>query len=175
MNEHRGDPLSSDDWNRIARRLWGDEALEGGHFYPSSSDEVVAVLNERIRELAARPCGGTVQDLQLELIRRSSYNAFDGPRVLEDLLQRRASWEAVLFDRLGVGVDLIKLRDLADDCWNVDTLYVLAKDERSARELAELEEPWAADVVMVHDAAHTARALGRSPMGSERLVTFWWD
>jgi hypothetical protein len=114
----------------------------------------------------------SVQDIQLELIRRSSFNSFNGPRVHRDLLARRALWKAVLIDRPRC---LIKLRDLADDCWNVDTLFVLARDENSARVLAELEEPWEADWVIVDGQQATKAALGSTVDRAERLVTFWWD
>lgn len=41
----------------------------------------------------------TVQELHLELIRRGSFNAFDGKRVVESLLAHRELWEAVVIDR----------------------------------------------------------------------------
>jgi hypothetical protein len=44
----------------------------------------------------------TVQDIQLELIRRTTFNTFDGERVCEILKRHRNLWRAVLFDRPGV-------------------------------------------------------------------------
>src|SRR5436305_1571424 len=41
----------------------------------------------------------TVQEIQLELIRRTRFNAFDGERVLASLLEHRDLWLAVLLDR----------------------------------------------------------------------------
>ena len=61
----------------------------------------------------------TVQDIHLELIRRSEHNAFHGDRVLADLLSHRQDWQAMLFDTYGLATDrglparLIKLRDMA--------------------------------------------------------------
>ncbi len=50
-----------------------------------------------------------VQDIQLELIRRSRYNAFDGRKVSNSLLRHRTHWLAVVLDRVGIShPDLIK-------------------------------------------------------------------
>lgn len=77
----------------------------------------------------------TVQDIQLELIRRTKFNTFDGEQVCELLARYRGHWRAVLLDRPGVPnykvpshlltSGLIKLRDLDDNIWNADTLFVL--------------------------------------------------
>jgi hypothetical protein len=67
----------------------------------------------------------SVQDIQLELLRRTSYNALDGERVCASLLRYRHLWLAALLDRPGgSGMSgLIKLRDLPENLWNADTLY----------------------------------------------------
>ncbi len=128
----------------------------------------------REAELAAQ----TIQDIQLELIRRSSFNDFDGPRVVSDLEEHRSLWTAALIDRES-GPELsglIKLRDLPGDAWNVDTLYVLARDEGAAQQLAELGELWRADRVEVMGGDATTRALGSGRSDApERIVSFWWD
>jgi hypothetical protein len=121
-----------------------------------------------------KPSAGALsaqQQLQLDLIRSSSFNLFDGDRVVRDLLERRDEWSAVLMDR----DDLIKLRDLPDGHWNVDTLYVLARDPYSAHALSELAEIWHADTVDVYGAERTDDELGGSPDDDCRVVAFWWD
>ena len=67
----------------------------------------------------------SVQEIQLELIRRHDYNAFDGAKIAASLRAHRSLWEAVLMDRLefldreGVSVSsLIKLRDLSGNFCN---------------------------------------------------------
>jgi len=45
----------------------------------------------------------SVQDIQLELIRRTSFNAMRGERVVASLLRHRDLWKAVLLDRQGPG------------------------------------------------------------------------
>ncbi len=121
----------------------------------------------------------TVQDIHLELIRRSRHNYFDGEQVFADLLAQRADWQAVLFDTNalagGGGLSgLIKLRDLTENIYNVDTLYILAVDEAAAQRLAAWAEPWLADTVDIHDRDETNRHLGGCDEDL-RLVTLWWD
>jgi hypothetical protein len=44
----------------------------------------------------------TVQEIQLELIRRTTFNAFDGERIHASLMKHRAYWQAALLDRPGL-------------------------------------------------------------------------
>jgi len=89
----------------------------------------------------------TVQDIHLELMRRSEHNAFHGTRVLAALLAHHQDWQAVLFDTYGLATDrglparLLKLRDMASDDYSQED---------------------------------TERALGTS-CASKRLVQMWWD
>jgi hypothetical protein len=121
----------------------------------------------------------TVQDIHLELIRRSEHNAFHGEMVLEDLLAYRQDWQAVLFDTYGLATDhglparLLKLRDMAANDYNADTLYILAVNAEAAQRLAALAESWGADP-HIYSQEETERALGTScPNGC--LVQMWWD
>lgn len=121
----------------------------------------------------------TVQDIHLELIRRSEHNAFHGDRVLADLLAHRQDWQAVLFDTYGLATDrglparLIKLRDMAANDYNADTLYILAVHEAAAHRLAALADAWGAEP-HIYSQAETEQALGT---GSAHvyLVQMWWD
>lgn len=155
---------------------------------PHDPLDQIARLTERVRELerelALRPPAGWtgtersrewVQAVQLELIRRTSFNMFDGERVHRDLVERRGEWSAVLLDRLPSRSDLIKLRDLPLGSWNADTLCVLARSLGDAHELEELgRDHWSADHVEVYGEEASAQALGTSrPEGT--VVTLWWD
>ena len=121
----------------------------------------------------------TVQDIHLELIRRSEHNAFHGERVLADLLAHRQDWQAVLFDTYGLATDrglparLLKLRDMASNSYNADTLYILAVHEEAAQRLVALAESWGADP-RVYSQEDTERALGTG-CTSGCLVQMWWD
>jgi hypothetical protein len=122
-------------------------------------------------EESPRLTEATVQEIQLELIRRHQHNYFEGEDVAEDLMAHREWWEAVLMD---TSARLIKLRDLEKNLWNVDTLYILATNEHSARRLAKLGERWSADSVTVYDEEETNWELGGG-IEEQRLVTVWWD
>ena len=85
----------------------------------------------------------SVQDIQLELLRRTSFNALDGEKVHATLLKHQDLWLAALLDKPGVPnysepghltiSGLIKLRDLADNTWNADTLFILTLDTSGGR------------------------------------------
>ncbi len=128
----------------------------------------------------------TVQDIQLELIRRTRFNSFDGEVVCALLTRYRDHWRAVLFDRPGIlnykersrvlTGGLIQLRDLGDNIWNVDTLFVLTHTPEQARELETAFEesgtgamPYVLDNM---DETDMALGTGREVYG---LLKVWWD
>jgi hypothetical protein len=71
---------------------------------------------------------------------------------------------------------LIKLRDLPQDFWNADTLFILTKDHAAARELARVieQEDWGGEVRVYEDQHEIDRALGTGRQGNG-LVSVWWD
>jgi hypothetical protein len=124
----------------------------------------------------------TVQEIQLELLRRTRFNALDGERIVTSLLARRDLWEAVMLDRLSLSrpgalptMGLIKLRDLPENLWNADTLYVLTPDAASARKLAKIveDDDWGG-MCSVYDDEKIYDALG-SGREKRAIVTVWWD
>ncbi|MFC9440478.1 hypothetical protein [Nocardia sp. NPDC057030] len=129
----------------------------------------------------------SVQQIQLELVRRRRFNDFDGELVVASLERHRELWVAVCMDRLGVAsvehpdwfapLSLIKLRDLPDDTWNVDTLFVLTESLDKARELAQVaeKERWlATEVTVQENPEEMGNALGSWPY-TEGVLTAWWD
>ena len=122
----------------------------------------------------------------MELIRRTKFNAFDGERICASLFKRRELWTAVLLDRPGVPnynkpgklltAGLIKLRDLEEDFWNADTLYILTPTRADAEALAKMadEEDWGGEVRVYDDEEEMNFALGmwRQEFG---LISIWWD
>src|SRR4051794_36624572 len=105
----------------------------------------------------------SVQDIQLELIRRTRFNAFDGDRVCASLLKHRSLWTAAMLDRPGhsrpygpsllLFDGLIKLRDLPENIWNAETLFVLTPSPETARELGRHIEAdnWGGEVIVYED------------------------
>jgi hypothetical protein len=112
-----------------------------------------------------------IQSLQLELMRRSSFNSFDGTQVARDLLAHRLLWCGAMMDRLG-GNALIKLRDIGENAWNVDTLYVLSSTADDKR-LTSLARRWHPDSVTWVSGPAASRLLGAT--GSYRILEVWWD
>lgn len=113
----------------------------------------------------------TMQELQLEIIRRSLHNDFDGRHVYDYLITHPELWTAVLLDRN----DLIKLRDLPENIWNADTLFILTPDAPSARRLAEIaEEVWIGMATVYTDSSSVDRELGGAEEG-QAIVSIWWD
>jgi hypothetical protein len=128
----------------------------------------------------------SVQEIQLELIRRTRFNAFDGAAIYASLLRHRSLWLAVLLDRPGVPnyeepsfllmSGLIKLRDLPANLWNADTLFVLTETRAQARQLARIaeDEEWAGEVQVYEDQRPIDRSLG-SGRREYGLLSVWWD
>ena len=128
----------------------------------------------------------TVQEIQFELMRRSSFNEFDGPKVIASLERYRDLWIAAYMDRFGLycaehpdwfpSFSLIQLRDLRYNHWNVDTLVVLTESVEQARRLADVakQEDWRADDLLVQEnEEELSRALGVGPC-PYRMLTAWW-
>ena len=117
-------------------------------------------------------------------MRRTRFNALDGERVCASLRKHRDLWVAVLLDRLGVPnyaesgrllmAGLIKLRDLPDNFWNADTLFVLTPTRQKAEELARLieQEDWGGEVYIYDKqdeidrcSARVVKNMGSCPSG----------
>jgi hypothetical protein len=117
----------------------------------------------------------SVQDIQLELIRRTRFNAFGGERVAASLRAHRDLWTAAILDRPGTRMGgLIKLRDLSANLWNADTLFVLCTTPVAARQLAAVAEAedWGGEA-QVYGNAEAENALGGRPGCG--VLSVWWD
>lgn len=101
-----------------------------------------------------------VQQIQLELLRISGFNALDGERVVADLENNRDLWDGVLMTRSD---PLLLVRDLGEGVWNADTLYLRSSGVND-RGLEALAQGWEAD------------ELGwvRHQEGF-RVLVLWWD
>jgi hypothetical protein len=112
-----------------------------------------------------------VQKLQFELMKRASFNEFDGARVVADLIAHRDLWEGVVMTRIRHH-DLICLRDISENVWHVDTVFILAK-EGKARELERLAKTWEADEVSWLSEKEASDLLGMYPcIGG--VLRIWW-
>lgn len=135
-------------------------------------------VSPRVTEWLTKPvpADGSInetQRLQFELMKRSSYNEFDGTRVVSDLLANRHLWRAAMMNR---HYDpFLPLRDLEEDHWNVDTLMILSsgQDDGALRTLADT---WKADEIGWLSPEDRMRELRSSiaRLGPQVLV-LWWD
>ena len=138
-----------------------------------------AVSDHRSPSLA----DATVQEIQLELIRRAWPGEANGERIVASLLAHHNLWDAVIMDRFCFSnpgklprLGLIKLRDLPQNFWNVDTMYILTPGIASARQLVEVieTEDWGGMVLLHDDQSEVEEALGG--LGREvAVVSVWWD
>jgi hypothetical protein len=126
-------------------------------------------MNDDTIDLSRRLADASVQELQLELIRRTRFNAFNGERIVRSLLEHRDLWESVMLGRIPVpfpgrlpASGLIPLRDLRDNIWNADTLYVLCADKDTAEQLAAVAETesWGGEPHVFSDPKDVDSALG---------------
>ena len=131
-------------------------------------------------------CEASVQEIQLELLRRTQFNAMDGSRVVDGLRRHRDLWEAALLDRPGLvdytrprrllTMGLLKLRDLAENYWNADTLFVLTPSPESATTLMQVaeREEWGGMARTIEDCDEIERAVCTD--GDKKgLLVIWWD
>jgi hypothetical protein len=127
----------------------------------------------------------TVQEIQLELFRRSVAAEFDVNRFISVLLANRRLWSGAVIDRLGINdpdrfplspMSMIKLRDIHQNVWNADTLYVLCPSRAAADDLvAKLPmEEFACMPEIVSDKEDLGSAMGTRAF-DEVIIRFWWD
>lgn len=128
-----------------------------------------------------------IQAIHLELIRRASFNSFDGQQVVNDLINHKGLWKSCMMIRdMGIrirhhipphveyeGSDLIPLRDMSENYWNVDTLYILP-NEGKEKELKELAKTWNADQTEILTDEEASSRLGQHPAGT-KVMSVWWD
>jgi hypothetical protein len=124
-----------------------------------------------------------IQEINLKLMEKASFNSFNGKLVVAELLKNKDLWEAVVMDRefcekaeaesYLIGCDLIKLRDLSSGYWNVDTLFILSsgKDDRLLKAVAKGLDADEVDWVK-RDKAE--KMLGCYP-AKKKILRVWWD
>lgn len=133
----------------------------------------------------AKPGAPTVQQIQLEIIRRGGYNAFRGDRVYAWLASHRSAWVSAAFGRLRTKVKdrraviesltrFNTVTELVDDGWNADELWLVAPDAAAAERLRTVAQVhWFADNVTTLTEEEARRVAGvESPA---QVVELWWD
>lgn len=132
----------------------------------------------------------TIQELNLELIKKTKFNGFNGAKVVKSLLKNCDLWQSVVMDRTDFvfasdielkrkgskeTISLIKLRDMQENFWNVDTLFILPKGG-NVKEIVKLaRREWYADEVTVIRGKQAEDWLGMGGFGNLEIVKVWWD
>jgi hypothetical protein len=103
------------------------------------------------------------QELQLELIRVTSANEFDGARVAADLRAHRELWQAAALGPEDIGATLVYL---AMDVIAAASVYILASGSDDDA-LMRLAEGWSASSLTWEEGV----------VGTEtgRVLRVWWD
>lgn len=131
----------------------------------------------QIKNVAPRKYSSKIskaQKFQLEVIARTNFNFCDGRRIAELLKENRKMWCAALMP-----LNLISLRDMEEDCWHADTLYIYAEDgyQHSMEEL--VREQFNADEVHWIGSSSAVDIMGASGEGFEEksqvVLSVWWD
>ena len=114
------------------------------------------------------------QKFQLEVIARTNFNFCEGRKVAELLKENCRMWRAALMP-----LSLISLRNLEENSWHADTLYLYAEEgwQYSLEELAR--EQFNADEVHWIGGSSAGRDLGISnpemAKKSNVILSVWWD
>ena len=112
------------------------------------------------------------QKFQLDVIARTNFNLFNGKKIVELLKVNRKMWRSVLMP-----LDLISLRDLDDNWWHADTLYIYAEEgwQFSLEEL--VSEQFHADEVHWIGGSSAMDMLGTTEVKdkSQLILSAWWD
>ncbi len=106
------------------------------------------------------------QGLWLDLIRLSSFNEFDGVRVVDDLVSHRNLWQSVIMLQDTMG---ITLRDLPDDYNNVSELLIKTSEAKKSA-LWDLAKGWGSDKMGWID-----NPSGFLAGGEGVVLSVWWD
>lgn len=118
-----------------------------------------------------------IQQLQFELIRKVSFNNFDGEKIVQSLIDYKELWRGVVMNRLSTSSQsdpFLPLRDIEKNIWSVDTISILPTEgeSRQLEKLAKSKE-WNADDVFWVPASETKHLLGIS--NSSKILNVWWD
>ena len=114
------------------------------------------------------------QKYQLDVIAQTNFNFCNGKKVAELLKENRLMWRATLMP-----LNLISLRDMEENCWHADTLYLYAEDgwQHSLEEL--VREQFEADEIYWIGGSAAVDYLGTSDpelmKKSNVILSVWWD
>ena len=107
----------------------------------------------------------TTQSLIFDLIKRASFNGFDGEHTVNYLIKNKDKWIGVMPE-----VEDYALRDIADDSFHIDTLLIKCENQSIAREFMPLlKRNLNPDECSLIEDTQDYREK------SKRIIRLWWD
>jgi hypothetical protein len=105
------------------------------------------------------------QMLVFDLIKRASFNGFDGEHTVNYLTKNKDKWVGVMPE-----VEDYALRDIDDDSFHIDTVLVKCKNEETAKEFKDLlKRNLSPDEISLE--VDTQDYNGKA----KRIIRMWWD
>src|SRR5690606_16132735 len=107
----------------------------------------------------------TTQMLVFDLIKRASFNGFDGEHAVNYLIKNKDKWIGIMPQ-----VQDYALRDISSDSFHIDTLLIKCKDEQTAKDfMTLLKRNLNPDECSLE--IDTQDYSGKS----KRIISLWWD
>lgn len=123
-----------------------------------------------------------VQKVVFDLMKLSSFNNFDGESVVKLLEENEKLWTGAIWGRFDGYAELIPLRDIGENIYNADTLYILATKAGDAELELLVSKNFDADEVDYLSNSEASSKLGSygseardNPDGKSRVLRVWWD
>ncbi len=113
-----------------------------------------------------------LQMMQFELMEHVVLDGFDAKRVISDLTKNRHLWEAAIM-MPDPNWGLLHLRDLGENKWNVDCLYIYSS-EKDDGALTELAQAWMPTELMWLDEEYQTEMMRVPTSLSRRVLRLFW-
>jgi hypothetical protein len=138
------------------------------------------VKPKRVKKIVALPADpelkiSKIQDFQLQVIAHTNFNNCDGVKIELLLRKNRLWWRTAMM----IGTNLWSLRDMEEDRWLADTLYIFAREGYEDRLEKLVEGQFDADVVNWIGGSQAIETMGYWKAGIENnpkmILSVWWD
>jgi hypothetical protein len=113
-----------------------------------------------------------LQMIQFELMAHVNLDGFDAKRVIGDLIEHKELWESVVM-MPDPSWGLLHLRDLAENRWNVDCLYIYASNDET-KALTELAQSWQPTELMWLDEEAQRGLMRVQDQLPRRVLRLFW-
>lgn len=109
----------------------------------------------------------------------SSFNDFDGNKIVKLLIKRADLWRGFVWGRDGGWSNLITLRDIEDNIYNADTLHILPKEGKEDELKSFVTETFNADEIDYIGSKQACDLLGswskELETNQKSILRVWWD